>query len=42
MMYVFVVGPVAVTSEHFETIEPDGSHEYGTRIQSCVGSDTTS
>ncbi len=33
MMYVFVFGPVAVTSEHFETIEPDGSHEFGTRIQ---------
>jgi hypothetical protein len=33
MMYVFVFGPVAVTSEHFETVEPDGSHEYGTRIQ---------
>jgi hypothetical protein len=33
MMYVFVFGPVAVTSEHFETVEPDGSHEFGTRIQ---------
>jgi hypothetical protein len=33
MMYVFVFGPVAVTAEHFETVEPDGSHEYGTRIQ---------
>jgi len=33
MMYVFVLGAVAVTSEHFETIEPDGSHEFGTRIQ---------
>ena len=33
MMYVFVFGPVAITSEHFETVEPDGSHEYGTRIQ---------
>lgn len=33
MMYVFIFGPVAVTSEHFETIEPDGSHEFGTRIQ---------
>lgn len=33
MMYVFVLGPVAVTSEHFETLEPDGSHEFGTRIQ---------
>jgi hypothetical protein len=33
MMYVFVFGPVAVTSEHFETLEPDGSHEFGTRIQ---------
>ncbi len=33
MMYVFVFGPVAITSEHFETVKPDGSHEYGTRIQ---------
>jgi hypothetical protein len=33
MMYVFVFGPVAVTTEHFETMEPDGSHEFGTRIQ---------
>ena len=33
MMYVFIFGPVAITSEHFETIEPDGSHEFGTRIQ---------
>ena len=33
MMEVFVFGPVAVTCEHFETVEPDGSHEFGTRIQ---------
>jgi hypothetical protein len=33
MMYVFILGPVAITSEHFETIEPDDSHEFGTRIQ---------
>lgn len=33
MMEAFVVGPIAVTSEHFETVEPDGSHEFGTRIQ---------
>ena len=32
-MYAFVFGPVAVTSEHFETVEPDGSHEFGTRLQ---------
>jgi hypothetical protein len=33
MMEAFVFGPIAVTSEHFETVEPDGSHEFGTRIQ---------
>ena len=33
MLYMFLFGPVAITSEHFETIEPDGSHEFGTRIQ---------
>lgn len=32
-MDVYVFGPIAVTCEHFETVEPDGSHEFGTRIQ---------
>lgn len=33
MMQVFVFEPVAVASERFETIEPDGSPEFGTRIR---------